>query len=57
VHRGVAYTGIGGIRGLRKRRELHPCSVLVQIRVGRQGQGPGQGELPASLTASLMGSL
>jgi hypothetical protein len=45
---------IGGIRGLRKRRELHPFSVLVQPRAGRQGQGaraPGRGRPVAVVRA------
>jgi hypothetical protein len=31
---------IGSFRGMRKWRELPPCLVFVQLRVGRQGQGP-----------------
>lgn len=33
---------IEGIRGLRKRRGLHPCLVLVQLRSGRHGRDPGR---------------
>lgn len=47
---------IGVSGALTKWRELRPYLVLVQLRWGWQGQGPGQGELPASLTASLSGS-
>jgi hypothetical protein len=48
---------IGGFRGMGKWRELPPCLVFMQLRVGRQGQGPRQGELPDSLPASLIGTL
>jgi hypothetical protein len=48
---------IGSFRGMGTWRELPPCLVFGQLRVGRQGQGPRQGELPASLPASLIGSL
>ena len=33
---------IGGVGDLGKRRELRPCLVLVQFRVGRQGGDPGR---------------
>ena len=46
---------IGSFRGMVKWRELPPCLVLVQLRAGRQGQGPRQGEPPESLPASLIG--
>jgi hypothetical protein len=47
---------IGSLWSMGKWRELPPCLVFVQLRAGRQGQGPRQGELPDSVPASLIGS-
>jgi hypothetical protein len=43
--------------GIRKPRELPPCFRVCAGQGGEARQGPRQGELPTSLTASLIGSL
>jgi hypothetical protein len=53
ARRDVVSTENRGFRSLKKRRKPPPSLVLVQLKAGRQGQGPKQGELPASLTGSL----
>jgi hypothetical protein len=49
--------GIGGFQGTNKRREPPSLSSVGAAQDGEARQGPRQGELPASLTASLKRSL
>lgn len=57
AHRGVAYTGNRGVPGPKEAEGTASLFGVGAAQGGEARQGPGQGELPASLTASLNGSL